>query len=91
MYKLHKKHEKQAAFHHDQLALIQEVVTQGNTSYYMVQQILKQQQPLCTDLLNLWKGDLMPFVNEFAVMESYCKVMKPLLETTEAIGAKKWV
>ena len=28
---------------------------------------------------------------EFAVMESYCEVMKPLVETTEAVGAEKWI
>ena len=83
--------EKQAALHHDQLALVQEVVTSWNSSFSMVQRVLKQQQPLCACLLDLRRGDLMPSDSEFGVMESYCKVMKPLVETTEAIGAEKWV
>jgi len=33
----------------------------------------------------------MPSDREFAVMKSYCKVMKPLVETTEAVGADKWI
>ena len=33
----------------------------------------------------------MPSDREFAVIESYRKVMKPLVETTEAVGAEKWI
>lgn len=85
----YKLREKQVHLHHNQLALVLEVVTRWNSSYYMVQRIL--QQPLCACLLDLRKGDLMPSDREFAVMESYCKAMKPLVETTEAVGAEKWI
>ena len=33
----------------------------------------------------------MPTDAEFSALESYCKVMKPLVDITEAIGAEKWV
>ena len=33
----------------------------------------------------------MPSDTEFAVMETYVQVMKPLVTITEAIGAQKWV
>jgi len=87
----YKLREKQVHFNHDQLALVLEVVTRWNSSYYMVQRILQQQQPLCACLLDLQKGDPMPSEREFAVMKSYCMVMKPLVETTEAVGAEKWI
>ena len=57
----------------------------------MVERIVEQQQPLCAALLELRKGDLMPSDREFTIMEAYLSVMKPLVEITEALGAKKWV
>ena len=33
----------------------------------------------------------MPSDAEFSTFEAYCKVMKPLVDFTEAIGAEKWV
>ena len=33
----------------------------------------------------------MPSTTEFAVMETYVQVVKPLVTITEAIGAQKWV
>ena len=33
----------------------------------------------------------MPSDTEFAVMETYVQVMKPLVTSTEAIGAQKWI
>ena len=83
--------EKQRSLNHPQLSLVQEVSTRWNSSYYMVERILNQQQPLCATLLELKKGDLMPSDNEFTVMESYIKIMKPLVDITEIMGAQKWV
>ena len=57
----------------------------------MVEHVLEQQQSLCAALLALKKGDAMPSDTEFAVMETYTQVMKPLVTITEAIGAQKWV
>ena len=77
--------------HHTQHNLIQEVTTRWNSTYYMVERIVEQQQPLCAALLELRKGDLMPSDREFTIMEAYLSVMKPLVEITEALGAEKWV
>ena len=84
-------HEKQASLDHPKLCLVQDVSTRWSSSYYMMQRILTQQQPLCATLLEVKRGDLMPSDGEFTVMESYVKVMKPLVEITEIMGAQKWV
>ena len=82
---------KQEALHHPHHSLIQDVATRWNSAYYMVIRVLEQQQPLCATLLELKKGELMPSDVEFATMENYVQVMKPLVVITEAIGAEKWV
>ena len=41
---------------HNTEALVQDVTTRLNSSYYMVE-IISQQQPLCATLLELRKGD----------------------------------
>ena len=83
--------QKQIALGHEQHALVNDVVTPWNSSYYMVARILEQQQPLCTTLLELKKGDLMPTDTEFANMELFVKTMKPIVDITEALGAQKYV
>ena len=57
----------------------------------MIKRVLEQQQPLCAALLALKKDDLMPSDSEFAVMEMYVEIMKPLATITEGIGPQKWV
>lgn len=57
----------------------------------MAERVLSQQQPLCAALLELRKGDIMPFDGEFTTLESFVKVMHPVVQITEAIGAEKWV
>ena len=59
----------------------------------MVERILSQQQPLCTTLLELHKGDMMLSDAEFSTLEVniFVKVMKPLVIITQDIGAEKWV
>ena len=54
----------------------------------MVERILPQQQPLCATLLELHKGDMMPSDAEFSILEIFVKVMKPLVDITEDIGAE---
>ena len=83
--------KKQMDLQHNTEALVQDVTTRLNSSYYMVERIISQQQPLCATLLELCKGDLMPSEAGFSTLEAYCKVMKPLVDITEAIGAEKWV
>ena len=83
--------QKQADLHHKVLALIQDVSTRWNSAYYMAERVLSQQQPLCATLLEVHKGDMMPSNSEFNTLEVIVKVMKPLVEITEAIGAEKWV
>lgn len=83
---------KQLTFNVNNLAyIVQDVVIRWNSAYNMAERILSQQQPLCDALLELCKGELMPSDGEFATLESFVKVMHPLLQITEAIGAKKWV
>ena len=82
---------KQVDLKHDTHILIGDVVTRWNSTYYMIARVLEQQQPLCAALLALKKGDLMPSDAEFAVMETYVEVMKPIVDVTEGIGAQKWV
>ena len=83
--------KKQVDLQHKTLSLIQDVQTRWNSTYFMAERIINQQQPLCAALLELKKGELMPTDAEFSALESYCKVMKPLVDITEAIGAEKWV
>lgn len=81
--------QKQADLHIPQHCMVQEVSTRWNSSYYMVNRVVEQQQALCATLFELRKGDLMPTDQEFLVMETY--VMKPLVEITEALGGQKFV
>ena len=76
--------QKQADLHHKQLSLVQDVPTRWNSAYYMVEQILAQQQPLCATLLQLRKGDLMPSESEFMTMEIFVAVMKFLVAVVSA-------
>jgi len=80
--------QKQARLQHKQLALVQDVVTRWNSTYYMAERILSQQQPLCAALLELCKGDLMPSDTEFTMLELFTKVMQPLVRITETVGAE---
>ena len=50
-----------------------------------------QPQPICATLLEIKRGDLMPSEDEFAAMESFIKILKPLVEITETMGGQKWV
>ena len=81
--------QKQVDLHHKTLALVQDVTTGWNFAYSMAEQILSQQQPLCETLLELYKENMMPSHSEFTTVELFVKVMKPLAEITEDIGAEK--
>ena len=83
--------QKQISLQHKQLSLVQDVSTRWNSAYYMAERLLSQQQPLCATLLELHRGDLMPSDTEFKTLELFVKVMEPLVEITESIGAQKWV
>ena len=83
--------QKQVNLHHKTLALVQDVSTRWNSAYYMAERLLSQQQPVCATLLELHKGDMMPSDAEFTTLELFIKVMKPLVDITEAIGAERWV
>ena len=82
---------KQKSLKHPQHSLIQEVSTRWNSSYYMMERIIMQQQPICATLLEIKGGDLMPSEEEFAAMESFIKILKLLVEITETMGGQKWV
>ena len=47
---------------------MQDVATRWNSSYYMLECILKQQQPLCATLLEIRKTDLMPTDGEITTI-----------------------
>jgi len=57
----------------------------------LVARVLEQQQPLCTTLLEVKKGELIPTDTEFSKMELFVKTMKPIVEITEVLGAFKCV
>ena len=82
--------KKQINLKHKSLCLIQEVATRWNSSYYMTERILNQQQPICATLMELRKGESMPTDAEFKT-EYFVEVMKPFVDITEALGAEKWV
>ena len=83
--------KKQTDLKHKSLCLIQEVATRWNSSYYMAERILNQQQPICATLMELRKGELMPTDAEFKTLECFVEVMKPFVDITEALGAENWV
>lgn len=81
--------KKQIDLRHKTLALVQDVSTCWNSAYYyMAVRLLSQQQPLCATLLELHKGDMMPYDAEFTTLELFVKVYET---TSEAMGAEKWV
>ena len=83
--------QKQIDLQHKSPTILQDVSTHWNVAYYMAKCLLSQQQPLCVTLLELYKGDMMPSDMEFTTLELFVKVMKPLVDITEAFGAESWV
>ena len=49
--------EKQISLGHKQHYLIQDVATQWNLAYYMINRIMEQQQSICATLLAIHKGE----------------------------------
>ena len=71
-------HQKQKDLHHAEQNLIQDVPTRWNSSYYMIERILKQQQPLCAALLEIRKTELMPGDVEITAMETFFRCYAPI-------------
>ena len=82
---------KQADLHSVQHNLLHDVITRWNSSYYMIERIVEQQQPICAALLELRKGELMPSDNEFAAMSDFLSIMEPVVQITEALGGEEWI
>ena len=59
--------------------LLHDVITRWNSSYYMVERVVEQHQPICAALLELRKGELMPSDGEFAAMSDFLSVMEPVV------------
>jgi len=59
--------QKQYDLKHKQHHLIQSVATRWNSTYYMMERILEQQQPLS----QLQKSDLMPTDSEISTMYNF--------------------
>ena len=84
-------HGKQRDLKYDEQSLIQSVLTRWNSTYYIIERILKQQQPLFTALIEIHKSDLMPSDGEITAMKTFISVMKPIVHITELICGEKWV
>ena len=82
---------KQHDLKHDEQCLIQSVPTRWNSTYYMIERVLKQQQPLFATLIEIHKSDLMPSDAEITAMEAFVSVMYPIVHITEVICGEKWV
>lgn len=61
-------------------SLVQDVATWWNSTYYMMECIVEQQQPLYATLLEECKADLMPSDTEFATMEAFISLMEPFVK-----------
>ena len=70
---------KQADLHSVQHNLLHDVVTRWNSSYYMIERVVEQQQPICAALLELRKGEIMPSDHEFVAMSDFLTVMEPFV------------
>jgi len=75
---------KQYELKHKQHRLIQSVATRWNSTYYMMECILEQQQPVSATLKQLRKGDLMPTDTEITTMYDFIQFMKSFVQMTEA-------
>ena len=82
---------KQRDLKHDEQCLIQSVPTRWNSTYYMIEIILKQQQPLFAALIEIHKSDLMSSDADITAIEASISVMKPIVCITEVICGEKWV
>ena len=83
--------QKQKDLRYSEECLVQDVSTRWNSCYYMMERILKQQQPICATLLEAQKQDLMPTDGEVTAMETFIDVLKPFVQITEMIGGEQWV
>ena len=83
--------QKQIDLHVSQLNLIQDVTTRWNLTYYMIDRLLQQQQPICAALIEVKKADLMPSDTEITVMKTLMEALQPMVQITEAIGGEKLV
>jgi len=75
--------EKQWLLQHTELTLVQDVSTQWNSAYYMVERFIKLQEPVCAALIELQRQDFMPQDSEVSTIEVYQTVMKPMANITE--------
>ena len=63
---------KQHDLKHDEQCLIHSVPTRWNSTYYMIERVLKQQQPLFATLIEIHKSDLMPSDAEWKPLSLSC-------------------
>ena len=71
----------------DEIEIV-DVTTRWNSTFYILEWILKQQQPLCATLLGIHRADLMPNNGEISIMEAFVEVMRLIAEITEVMGEK---
>ena len=68
-----------------------DVSTRWNSTFYMLERILEQQQPLCATLIEIRRSDLMPTDTEISNMEAFVEAMRPIAEITKVMGKEKSV
>ena len=65
--------------------------TRWNSTFYMLERVLEQQQPLCATLIEIRRSDLIPTETEISSMETFVEAMRPIAEITEVMGKEKRV
>ena len=71
--------QKQIDLHVSQL---KDVTTRWNSTYYMIDRLLQQQQPVCAALIKVKKADLMPSDTEITVMKALMEILQPMVQIT---------
>ena len=64
--------------------------TRWNSTFYMMERILQQQQPLCATLIEICWSDLVPTDAEISNMEGFVEAMRPFAEITKVMEKGKF-
>ena len=67
------------------LILIEDVTTKWNSTYYIIDRLLQQQEPVCAVLIEVKKAA------KIIVTKTLMKVLQSMVQITKAIGDEKLV